>query len=291
MGFLNVNKPLKLTSHDVVARVRRRYKALTGSKKVGHAGTLDPLATGVLVLCLGGATRLSDYMMHTTKHYRAQITLGKTTTTYDAEGDVVAENDASRISQADVEAILPQFTGNIQQVPPMYSAIKVDGKKLYDLARDGKTIDREPRNVSIPILQITSWDQPTFELDVICSSGTYIRSLAYDIGQVLGVGAYLSGLERVASGNFHVDSSVTLDTIMNDDDWHKQIISPKDALQDRPTIILNDDEIKQIQNGQFIERAGDEVVEHIFAFTVDGDFVAILTPRDQFWKPHKVFLR
>ena len=178
MGFLNVNKPLKLTSHDVVARVRRRYKELTGSKKVGHAGTLDPLATGVLVLCLGGATRLSDYMMHTTKQYRAQIRLGQTTTTYDAEGDIVTEVDASHITQADVEAILPQFMGDVQQIPPMYSAIKVDGQKLYDLARGGKSIERKARDITITSLKILSWESPIFELDVVCSSCRFI----YHIG-------------------------------------------------------------------------------------------------------------
>jgi tRNA pseudouridine55 synthase len=291
MGFLNVNKPLKLTSHDVVARVRRRYKELTGSKKVGHAGTLDPLATGVLVLCLGGATRLSDYVMHTTKQYRAQVTLGKTTTTYDAEGDIMAEVDASHISQADVEAALPQFTGAIQQIPPMYSAIKVDGKKLYDLAREGKSIERKARDITIESLNILSWNSPTFELDVVCGSGTYIRSLAYDIGQVLGVGAYLSGLERIASGNFHVDSSISLDTILNDDTWHQQIIPPQDALNDRPSIILSNENLQLIQNGQFIERTNVTDIEFMFAYTDEGQLAAILTPRDNFWKPHKVFLR
>lgn len=291
MGFLNVNKPLKLTSHDVVARVRRRYKELTGSKKVGHAGTLDPLATGVLVLCLGGATRLSDYVMHTTKQYRAQITLGKTTTTYDAEGDVTTETDASHITQTDVEAILPKFTGDIQQVPPMYSAIKIDGKKLYDLARDGKSIDRKARDITISSLEISSWNSPSFVLNVVCSSGTYIRSLAYDIGQALSVGAYLSGLERVASGHFHIDSSVSLDTIMNDELWHQQIISPQEALSDRPSLTLTEDNLQLVQNGQFIDRTTDVDVEFMFAYTEDGQFAAILTPRDNFWKPHKVFLR
>lgn len=291
MGFLNVNKPLKLTSHDVVARVRRRYKELTGSKKVGHAGTLDPLATGVLVLCLGGATRLSDYVMHTTKQYQAQVTLGQTTTTYDAEGDIVTQINASHITQANVEAVLAQFTGEIQQVPPMYSAIKVDGQKLYDLARDGKTIERKARDITITSLKMLSWDSPVVELDVVCSSGTYIRSLAYDIGEVLGVGAYLSGLERVASGNFHIDSSVTLESIMNEAGWHEHIISPQDALSDRPSIVLTDEQLQLIQNGQFIVRNHDADVEFMYAYTTDGEFAAILTPRDEFWKPHKVFLR
>lgn len=291
MGFLNVNKPLSYTSHDVVARVRRRYRELTGSKKVGHAGTLDPLATGVLILCLGGATRLSDYVMHTTKHYRANITLGKTTTTYDAEGDVIAEVDASHITQEDVTAILPQFIGDIQQVPPMYSAIKVDGKKLYDLAREGKSIERKARAVTISELNITSWDNQEFVLDVVCSSGTYIRSLAYDMGQELGVGAYLSGLERVASGNFYIEQAMALDTIMDDDSWHEHIISPHEALKDRPSIIINAEEILTIQNGQFIKREDAPPVEYLFSYTEDNQLVAILTPRKNLWKPHKVFLR
>lgn len=291
MGFLNVNKPLSYTSHDVVARVRRRYRDLTGSKKVGHAGTLDPLATGVLILCLGGATRLSDYVMHTTKHYRANITLGKTTTTYDAEGDVIAEVDASHITQSNIVAILPKFTGGIQQIPPMYSAIKVDGKKLYNLAREGKTIERKARAVTISELNITSWTSPEFILDVVCSSGTYIRSLAYDIGQELGVGAYLSGLERVASGNFHIDQAIALDTVMDDDAWHEHIISPYQALKDRPSIIMNAEEILTIQNGQFIKREDAPSVEYLFSYTEDNQLIAILTPRKNLWKPHKVFLR
>jgi len=291
MGFLNVNKPLNYTSHDVVARVRRRYRDLTGSKKVGHAGTLDPLATGVLVLCLGGATRLSDYVMHTTKQYRAHVTLGKTTTTYDAEGDIIEETDASRITQADVEAILPQFRGDIQQVPPMYSAIKVDGKKLYDLAREGKFVKRDPRDVTINDLNILSWESPTFTLDVTCSSGTYIRSLAYDIGQTLKVGAYLSGLERIASGNFHIDNAIKLETVMSDDTWQQHIIAPYTALHDRPSVTLDTEQVEDVQNGKFIPRPGNMTDEFVFAFTDDNDFVAILTPRDKMWKPHKVFLR
>ncbi len=291
MGFLNVNKPLDYTSHDIVARVRRRYRELTGSKKVGHAGTLDPRATGVLILCLGSATRLSDYVMHTTKTYRAQITLGKVTDTYDAEGEFVEENDASHVNLADIEAILPQFAGNIQQIPPMYSAIKIDGKKLYDLAREGKTIKRKPRDVTISNLTIIEWVNPTVTLDVVCSSGTYIRSLAYDIGQALNVGAYLSGLERSASGNFDVSDSISLDTIMSDDSWHEQIIRPHTVLQHLQSVILNDDQITSVQQGKFIPRLSEQSEEFVFAFTPDQQLVAILTPRNNMWKPHKVFLR
>lgn len=290
-GFLNINKPLRLTSHDVVAQVRRRFKALTGFKKVGHAGTLDPLATGVLVLCLGGATRLSDYVMHTTKQYRAHITLGKTTITYDAEGELVTEVDASHITQEQVETILPQFIGEISQIPPMYSALKVDGKKLYDLAREGKTIERQARQITIHQLDMLKWHSPSFVLDVVCSSGTYIRSLAYDIGQMLGVGAYLSGLERLASGKFHVQDAIMLEAVMDDDTWVEHLIPPYVALGDKPSVFLEDEQIKRVQNGQFIQRSSESTDEIIFAYTQDNQVVAILSERGNYWKPHKVFLR
>ena len=173
----------------------------------------------------------------------------------------------------------------------MYSAIKVDGKKLYDLAREGKTIKRKSRSVTISELTILSWDNPTVTVDVVCSSGTYIRSLAYDIGQALGVGAYLSGLERIRSGNFHIDNTVTLDTVMSDESWHTQIISPHIALNDRPSVTLQADEIDLIRNGQFIPRPDDITTEHVFAFSENEELIAILTPREHLWKPHKVFSR
>src|SRR5215207_3710637 len=193
-GFLNIDKPLRMTSHDVVAQVRRKFKL----KRVGHAGTLDPLATGVLVVCLGAATRLSEYVMDSTKQYRARVTLGVTTTTYDAEGDVVQQREAGHITRKMVEAALPQFTGEIDQLPPMYSAIKKGGRKLYEIARAGETIELTPRRITIYGLEIVEWSPPECVLDVTCSAGTYIRSLAFDLGKALGVGAYLSGLVRTA---------------------------------------------------------------------------------------------
>jgi tRNA pseudouridine55 synthase len=290
MGFLNIDKPLNYTSHDVVAKVRRRYRDLTGTKKVGHAGTLDPLATGVLILCLGGATRLSDYVMHGTKQYHAHITLGTVTDTYDAEGDIIETHDASHITRADIDAVLPQFIGDIQQIPPMYSAIKVDGKKLYDLAREGKSIERKARHITIDSLTVASWDSPTLTIDVTCSAGTYVRSLAYNIGQALGVGAYLSGLTRTASGTFHIDNAINLDTIMTDDTWHQHIVAPFTALQQHPSITVTPEQITHLQHGQFILRHPEMTDETVFAFTSERDLVAILTPRGNHWKPHKVFL-
>ncbi len=289
-GFLNLDKPLQWTSHDVVARVRRRLQKLTDCKKVGHAGTLDPLASGVLVLCLGQATRLSSYVMHTRKQYQAQISLGQTTTSYDAEGDVTALADADSITLADIEQVLPQFIGSIQQVPPMHSAVKIGGQKLYRLARQGKSIERPARPVDVHSIDILAWNSPIIELDIVCGSGTYIRSLAHDIGQALGVGAHLSALRRIASGDFHIRDSISLDKVTEDDDWLQHIIPPYAALRHQPRLILAASEIQRVRQGQFIPRRTDFDADQVFAFTHDKRLAAILRPRGQLWKPHKVFL-
>lgn len=283
-GFLNINKALGMTSHDVVAKIRRTLKV----KKVGHAGTLDPLATGVLIVCIGNATRLSEYVMHATKRYRAKIHLGVTTDTYDAEGAVLQERDASHIQRTDVEAKLPLFMGEIEQMPPMYSAIKQGGRKLYDLARAGQTVERELRSVRIDSLQIVDWSPPEFTLDVVCSAGTYIRSLAFDIGEALGVGAHLSGLSRLASGTFHLENAVTLDTLFESADWQKYLITPQTALAEWPTIQLSDDETDHILHGRPIQ-ARHAINDLAFAYTPQGDLLAILRPDAGLWRPHKVF--
>jgi len=288
-GFLNLNKPLHLTSHDVVAAIRRRCRPSRGKVKVGHAGTLDPLADGVLIICLGAATRLSEYMMRSRKVYRARITFGATTTTYDAAGDVLTRRDASRLTLADITDALPPFIGEILQIPPMYSAVKVKGKKLYELARAGQTVARPERKVTIYSIDIISWDAPVLELEIHCGAGTYIRSLAKDLGESLGVGAYLSGLTRVASGAFRLDQSIALEAVMQDDDWSSQIISPFDALADSACVTLAEAEIQRVQQGGFIKRSGDIQAEKVFAFDSKQQLAAILVPRAETWKPHKVF--
>ncbi len=288
-GFLNLNKPLHLTSHDVVAAIRRRCRPSSGKVKVGHAGTLDPLADGVLIICLGAATRLSEYMMRSRKVYRAQITFGTSTTTFDAAGDVVATQDASRLTQANIEDALPQFIGEIRQIPPMYSAVKVKGKKLYELARAGQTVARPERKITIYSIDIISWNAPALEMEIQCSAGTYIRSLANDLGDALGVGAYLSALTRIASGAFRLDQSIALDEVVHDDDWTSQIISPFDALTEKTCVTLSADEIQRIQQGGFITRPSDTLAETVFAFDSKQQLVAVLVPRDETWKPHKVF--
>ena len=289
VGFLNINKPLQLTSHDVVAAVRRRYRAKTGAKKVGHAGTLDPLADGVLVICLGYATRLSEYMMAGRKSYRARLTFGATTSTYDSAGDILSRSDASRISRAQIDAALPQFIGEIAQVPPMYSAIKQKGKKLYELARQGKTVARPARDVTIRDIEVISWRNPVLELKIHCGPGTYIRSLAHDLGDALEVGAYLSGLTRLASGGFSLENSIDLKTILESDDWPRHIISPYDALRDYNRLALTDLEIQSIRHGGFIQQRAGAPSDLVFAFDSAKQLVAVLEPRGEHWKPHKVF--
>ena len=289
-GFLNIDKPLHYTSHDVVALVRRRYRELSGSKKVGHAGTLDPLASGVLIVCLGKATRLSEYIMPGRKSYRACITLGRTSSTYDGGGEIQeSQVETSGISLADIENALTPFIGEILQVPPMYSAIKVKGRKLYELARQGQSIELQPRPVRIDSIDILKWDNPLVELDVNCGAGTYIRSLAHDLGQALGVGAFLSGLQRRASGKFILSDSVALERILNEEEWWRHIIPPHEVLADQSCVALSEDELLSIQNGRTIARRDNLNAETVFAFSKDKRLAAVLVPRDGLWKPHKVF--
>lgn len=293
-GFLNINKPLGLTSHDVVGKIRYKAKKVTGNKKikVGHAGTLDPAATGVLVICLDQATRLSEYAMRSTKQYRATVRLGMVTDSYDSEGEVIREADASHITQADVELVLPQFTGEIAQIPPMHSAIKQGGKKLYELARQGETVERPARDVTIHTLEIVSWDAPSFVLDVTCSSGTYIRSLAYDIGEALGVGGYLAGLIRTRSGGFAVSDSFDLERVLAEDfDIAAHLMPPLTALQDWPVVPVKDEEIQAIIQGRRIPVREETADEQAIAVEEDGHLLAILEKREITWKPHKVFIR
>jgi tRNA pseudouridine55 synthase len=288
-GFLNINKPSGMTSHDVVSKVRWMTKKTSGTKKVGHAGTLDPLATGVLVLCLGNATRLSEYAMQSRKAYRARVYLGKTTDTYDAEGDVIDERNANHIQRDDVESVLPQFTGDIEQLPPMYSAVKKGGKKLYELAREGKEVEREARPVTIYEIHLVAWQPPELVLDVVCGSGTYIRSLAYDIGDALDVGAYLSGLARTRSGHFQIEDAVELQTLLDHEDWREFVVPPGDGLADWHALHLTPSQAEDISHGRFIEREGDLTDEYIMAYLPDGHLLAVLENRGSHWKPHKVF--
>lgn len=267
----------------MVARVRRAW----GIRKVGHAGTLDPLATGVLILCVGGATRLSDYVMHATKRYTARVRLGITTETYDAEGEIVQQRDASHVTREAVEQALLPFVGEIEQVPPMYSAIKQGGRKLYELARAGETVERPPRSVRIDALTLTGWQPPDFTLDVTCSAGTYIRSLAYDVGEALGVGAHLAGLTRTASGVFTLEKAVPLDTLLSDPG--SGIISPSVALAQYPSLTIDDTTRQELTQGRAVPGA---LPDGTIAMAYDSQkrLVAVVQAHDGRLKPQKVFL-
>ena len=284
-GFLNIDKPLGMTSHDVVAAVRRGLRI----KKVGHAGTLDPLATGVLVVCLGSATRLSEYVMASTKRYRARVRLGAVTATYDAEGEPTPVADPSHLSQADVEAVLPRFLGAIQQLPPMYSAVKRDGRKLYELARAGETIELEPRTVTLHSLTISDWALPDFTLDVTCSAGTYIRSLAHDIGQALGVGGYLVGLVRTASGAFTVENAVALDALLAAENPGVYVTPPQAAVAGWPAVHLDAAGLNDVLHGRALAGADAAEGSLAAAYAPDGGFMAVLRAEGDVWRPQKVF--
>ncbi|MGM9973461.1 MAG: tRNA pseudouridine(55) synthase TruB [Clostridiaceae bacterium] len=210
-GVISINKPEGISSFDVI----RKLKPLVGKIKIGHAGTLDPLATGVLPICLGPATKAIDYFMNDTKVYRTVLKLGITTDTYDREGTILFQRDSSSVTIMDILPILNGFKGTINQYPPMYSAIKVNGQRLYDLARKGIEIEREAREVTIHAIDLLSYDNiaSEIELRVTCSKGTYIRSLCKDIGDALGCGAYMKALTREKNGVFDLSHSVDLDTL------------------------------------------------------------------------------
>lgn len=217
IGLLNIYKIPGMSSHEVVSRVRR----IVGMKRVGHTGTLDPAACGVLIVCLGAATRLADYVAAGPKTYRAEITLGVTTACDDAEGEILAYTDTSHISQQMVEAILPRFTGVLQQCPPQHSAVQIGGIRSYDLARRGITVALALRKVTIyylTLLRFIPGPKATLLLEINCSKGTYIRSLARDIGEALAVGGVLSFLARTQAGQCTIDSAVTLDELALDAD-------------------------------------------------------------------------
>jgi len=227
-GVLLIDKPTGLTSHDVVDRVRRKLKM----KRIGHAGTLDPMATGLLIILVGKATKLSQYLMSLDKAYEGTITLGETTNTYDAEGEVMMTKPVPEISQAEVQEVLNSFVGDQYQTPPMFSAVKINGQPLYKMARKGKEVEREPRFIRISRFDITRFELPEVDFSLDCSKGTYVRSLANDIGEKIGCGGYLSALRRSASDRFSIEEAVTLEDFekASSEDISGMLISKKDAM-------------------------------------------------------------
>ena len=285
-GFLNIDKPAGLTSHDLVARVRR----LARQKRVGHAGTLDPAATGVLVVALGAATRLIEYVQDaTTKRYHAVVQLGVTTATDDAEGEVVDAAPVPSLDPTMLEAALARFRGPIMQVPPMFSALHHEGRRLHELAREGIVVERAARPITIERLELLAWEAPLITLDIMCSKGTYIRSLARDLGEVLGCGAHLKALRRIAVGTFLIEDATPLAVLESDPSIIMSIIlAPERAVADWPSIELDATEARQIRNGQTIARA-ELAAQQARAHGPDGQLLALLIREGDLWRPEKVF--
>ncbi len=288
-GILNINKDRGITSHDVVACIRR----ITGQRKVGHAGTLDPMATGVLLICLGKATRVAEYLMASDKVYHARIRLGITTDTYDVEGKITGQAEIDDVTRAQVEHELELLTGISEQVPPMYSAVKRGGTPLYRLARRGETVTRRPRTIEIKSLDILTWSLPELQLAIHCSKGTYVRSLAHDLGQRLGCGAHLSGLVRVASGQFRIQEAATVETVEQAiaQGQLDRLLLPLDiALQTFPAVTVDPATVKSIIFGQRVQLAEEPASQMCRAYTKDGKLVALLKHIGAgLWQPQKVF--
>ena len=242
-GFINVNKPSGMTSHDVVSFLRRNLKI----KKIGHTGTLDPMANGVLPIAVGDATRLIQYLSDD-KEYIATVKFGVSTDTYDKEGEIVSTSDKI-IKQAELDDALNQFRGEILQKPPIYSALKKNGKKLYEYAREGKEVEIEARKVTIEKLDFLSLDDNVAKLRVKCSKGTYIRSIAHDLGEVLGCGAHLIGLTRTIAGDFKIENSIELSTIENSENKENFIENPLNYFSNLEKVEINENEYLKVSHG------------------------------------------
>jgi tRNA pseudouridine55 synthase len=286
-GLLILNKPGGLTSHDVVNRVRRA----TRIKQVGHAGTLDPMATGVLVVCVGQATRISEYLMGHDKTYRATMRLGIETDTYDADGEVVGTH-VVQVNRVAIEPALTSFVGDIQQIPPMYSALKRDGQKLYDLARQGIEIEREARAVTVYSIDLLDYQAPDVTIEVHCSAGTYIRSIAHDLGALLGTGAHLTALTRTASGPFTAQQAIDLASFEANaqaGQWQLLLRSIDEALSGWPLVVIDEADRARALNGA-----------PLFSIRLDaprcrahdghGQLIALLVfdQKKQWWRAEKV---
>lgn len=247
-GILLLDKPLGLTSNAALSRAKR----LLDIRKAGHTGALDPLATGLLPLCFGQATKVSAFLLDADKGYLAEVRLGETTASGDAEGEVLERRDVPELARADFEAILDRFRGPIEQVPPMYSALKHKGRRLHDLARAGIEIERKPRPVTIHRLDLLEFEPPRLLLRVRCSKGTYIRSLAMDIGEALGCGAHLTGLRRESSGPFSLEDAVTLEALeeMGAPRARGLLLPPDAALPHLPRVELDDASAVDIGHGK-----------------------------------------
>ncbi len=279
-GLVVVDKPSGITSHDVVARVRR----LAGTRKVGHAGTLDPMATGVLVLGVDRATRLLGHLTLTDKRYAATLRLGVTTTTDDAEGEVVETRQTDGVTEAAVREALAAFVGEIDQVPSAVSAIKVDGKRAYARVRDGEQVQLPARRVTVHSLDVTAVDLPDVRIELHCSSGTYVRAVARDLGAVLGVGGHLTALRRTAVGPFGLDDAHTLDELA---DAFTLTPIAEAARASFPALDLGAEQAADVRVGRALDLPLDALTA---LFAPDGEFLALYEPREGLSRAVAVFV-
>lgn len=286
-GLLVIDKPAGKSSHDVVNAVRR----ITGEKRVGHAGTLDPMATGVLVICLGYAVRLSEYLIDHDKRYRATIRLGIETDTYDATGQVTGTR-AVDVTREQVRTALELFVGTSQQIPPAHSAVQRDGVRAYKLARRGVAVAMEPRVVQIYSLTLLDMEEDRVAIEVHCGKGTYIRSLAHDLGARLGTGAHLAALRRLASGPFALEASVPfeqLTELATTGGLDKFVLPADRAVMHLSAIRLDAPSARAVHNGQFLPDPGNLTTPLVRAYDQEGRFIALLErARSGSLKPKKV---
>lgn len=280
-GVLVIDKPSGMTSHDVVDTLRRRL----GTRKVGHGGTLDPDATGVLLIGIGRATRFLSYAQASPKRYEARIRFGLTTSTQDASGEVLGEREV-KLAPADIEAALESFTGPIAQVPPMMSAVRVGGERLYDKARRGEEVERQAREVTIYELSLLGYEEPHAELDVRCSGGTYIRTLAHDLGERLGCGAHLVSLRRTEAGGWKLADAVPLD------EAGEESVRPLvDVVQELKRVELDEDLARLVSNGRPLELIGGLEEDEPAALVHAGDLLAVYRRKDERLLPERVVSR
>ena len=293
-GIINVYKEKGFTSHDVVAKLR----GIVGQKKIGHTGTLDPDATGVLPVCLGKATKLCDLLTDKNKTYEAVLLLGKTTDTQDITGEVLAEKSTAALTEEKVREAIEGFIGDYEQIPPMYSALKVNGKKLYELAREGKVIERKARPVKILDIQILEIDLPKVRMEVSCSKGTYIRTLCHDIGEKLGCGGCMESLIRTRVSTFRIEDAKTLDEIetLKQEGKLAELLVPIDAMFPfYPKITVKDDWKAFAKNGNPLdlkmlkEACGQDEETQVRLYDESGKFIAIYQWKEKKYHIVKMF--
>lgn len=275
-GILLLDKPLGISSNDALQQVKRLFKA----QKAGHTGSLDPLATGMLPLCFGDATRVSAYLLESDKTYQVRVKLGVTTTTADAEGEIIETLPTEGITEQKILDVLPEFTGVIQQLPPMYSALKHNGQRLYKLAREGIEVERKPRELTIHSLTLNGLDLPEFEMEVRCSKGTYVRTLAEDIGKALGCGAHVSGLHRTEVGPYSSGMLTLpqLQQVAEDEGTHAldAYLLPVDTgLGHWPAVNLSADSSFYIKQGQPIQVAKAPTSGWVRIYGVGDEFIGV----------------